>query len=197
MRLDRIGRQPQPLARLAPRAGLEDGKVDPGVDRPDPRGVGIVEPDQLPGLLDGVGHQPVRRCHHLCLAPDPHLGLGGITGRERRVLDPPEGMHGLHEGNPPAFLGNGADLAGQPVVAVHKVVPARRVRGLGAQHLKGELAQLAGQVGLVQVLERAGRQGDRAGEDLHFNATLGKAAGDLDNVDIQAARVACSRLLER
>jgi hypothetical protein len=37
---------------------------------------------------------------------------------------------------------------------VNQVVAARRVGRLGPQQLEGELAQLAGQVGLVEVLER-------------------------------------------
>ena len=51
-----------------------------------------------------------------------------------------------------------------------QVVPARLGLGLGAQHLKGELADLAGQVVLVQLLERAG--GDAA--DGHARRQLGQ-----------------------
>ena len=41
-------------------------------------------------------------------------------------------------------------------MAVYEVVPARSVRCFLAQHLEGELAELTGQVRLVQIFERAG-----------------------------------------
>ena len=99
-------------------------------------------------------------------------------------------------------------------MAVHQVVPARGIGGLGAQHPQGELAELGGQVGLVQLLERArlhmpdeypghqfahrgGVAGDRPGEDLHLYAAGGHALGDLDDVDVEAARVAGARLFQR
>jgi hypothetical protein len=58
-------------------------------------------------------------------------------------------MHRLDERDAPPLLGGGAYLAGEPVVGVHQVVPARLGSRLGAQHLQGELAHLGGQVLLV------------------------------------------------
>ncbi len=166
------------------------------------------------GLGRGVGDQPVRGRDHLRLAADPSPGLGGVACRERGVLHLAQGVHGLHERNPPAFLGHRPHLAGQPVVRVHQVVPARRVGRLGAQHLQGELAQLGGQVGLVEFLERpgdhvpdqhAGSQlgdrrrvpADRAGEHLDLDAAGGQALGHLDDVHVQAAGIAGSWLVKR
>jgi hypothetical protein len=79
------------------------------------------------------------------------------------------------------------DLAGQPVVRVHQVVAAGLEGGLGPQHPEGERADLAGQVVLVELLERPGHhvadqharhqldqrrrvRADRAGEDLDLDA---------------------------
>ena len=73
---------------------------------------------------------------------------------------------------------------------MNQVISAGRVRGLGPEQLEGELAQLAGQIVLVQVLERASGQmadqdarrelghlrlvaGDRPGEDVHLDASCG------------------------
>src|SRR6185437_4182368 len=98
------------------------------------------------------------------------------------------------------------DLAGQPVVRVHQVVPARVGLRLGAQHLEGELADLGGQVGLVELLERAGddaadqdtgsdlgqRRGvpaDSPGEDVDFDAAGREPFGHLDDVYVQTACV--------
>ena len=39
--------------------------------------------------------------------------------------------------------------------------------------------------------------GDRPGEDVDLDAPLGKALGHLDDIDVQTARVAGPRLLER
>ena len=95
-----------------------------------------------------------------------------------------------------------------------QVVPAGRVGGLGSQHLEGEVAELGGQVGLVQVLERPGRQvpdqdaggqlrhrrhvaGDRAGENVHLDATGGQDPGHLDDINIEATRVTGAGLLKR
>ena len=83
-------------------------------------------------------------------------GLGGVADGERVVLDLGHRVHGVHQRHAPAVAGERADLAGEPVVGVHEVVVAERLGGLGAQHLAGEDAQLAGQLALGQPLERAG-----------------------------------------
>jgi hypothetical protein len=97
---------------------------------------------------------------------------------------------------------------------VHEVVLARLGGRLGPQHLEGELAHLAGQVGFVQLLEGArhdaadehpgnelgqwrGVPADRPGEDLDLGAPLREPLGDLDHVNVQSARVAGARLVER
>src|ERR1700719_2939551 len=78
----------------------------------------------------------------------------------------------------------------------------------------GELADLGGQIGLVHLLERARHDAadehpgyelgdrrrvaaDRPGEDLHLGAEGGEPLGYLDHVNIEAAGVAGTRLVER
>ena len=192
----------------------EDAQVRARVDGLHLGRVRAVQLGQLACLLGRVGDQPVRRGHHLELAADPLVGLGGVARREGRVLHLAQGVHRLHERDAPALLGGRADLAGQPVVRVHQVIPAGLRRGLGAQHLKRELAYLRGQVVLVELLERARRHAadqhaggelgqrrrvpaDRAGEDLHLGAARGEPLGHLDDVNVQAAGVASARLVER
>ena len=97
---------------------------------------------------------------------------------------------------------------------VHDVVPAGLVAGLGAQHPRGEGAQLAGQVVLAQPLERprddvahqhARRQlrdrrvlrRRRPREDLDLDAAAGHPQRGLHDVDVHPARVARARLLQR
>ena len=84
----------------------------------------------------------------------------------------------------------------------------------GPHHPGGEGAELAGQVVLAEPLVGArgdvadddarlhldgGRQVGRrgAGEDLDLDAALGQLVGDLDDVDVHAARVTGARLLQR
>ena len=194
--------------------GWKTLEVGAGVDGLHLGRVGVVELGQLACLLGRVGDQPVGRRDHVELASDPLLRLGGLADREGRVLDLAQRVHGLHQRHAPALLGGRADLARQPVVRVHEVVLARLGGRLGPQHLEGELADLAGQVGLVQLLEGAGhdaahehpgnelgqRRGvpaDRPGEDLDLGAPLREPLGDLDYVDVQSARVAGARLVER
>ena len=205
--------QPPPDVRNSCR-GPEHGKVHARADGLHPPGRGAVQLDQLPRLVRRVGHQPVGGRHDLALAPDPDRGLGAVAAGQRQVLDLAQGVHGLHQRNPPALRGHRPHLTGQPVVRVHQVVPAGREVGLGAQHAEGERADLAGQRVLVEFLERPGhhvpdqypgrelddRRGvpaDRAGEDLHLDAAPGQLPGHLDHVDVEPARVAGARLFER
>jgi hypothetical protein len=123
-------------------------------------------------------------------------------------------VHGLDERDAPPLLGDSADLAGQPVVAVHEIVPAGRVRSLGPQQLEGELTELAGKIRFVEIFERPGGQmtdedagrelgdlrlvaGYRPGEYVNLDTPLGEALGDLNDVDIKTACVAGPWLLER
>src|SRR5215469_18951689 len=97
---------------------------------------------------------------------------------------------------------------------MHQVVPAGRVRGLGAQEFEGELAELTRKIRFVEVLERACGQvphqhagsqfsdlwlvaGDGPGEDVNLDASLGQSSGHLDDVDIEAACIASTWLLKR
>ena len=97
---------------------------------------------------------------------------------------------------------------------MHQVVAAGGVGRLRPQHLEREVAQLGGQVALVEILERAGRHvpdehaghelGDRgriprhrAGEDVDLDAAGRHPLGDFDHINIQAAGVAGAWLLER
>jgi hypothetical protein len=99
-------------------------------------------------------------------------------------------------------------------VGVHQVVPALGSGCLRAHDPLGERTQLAGKVFLGQSLERPGddvadvdpgrqlrldRQAaiGHPGEDLDLDASACEPLGDLDNVDVQAARIACSWLLQR
>jgi hypothetical protein len=97
-------------------------------------------------------------------------------------------------------------------MAVHEVVPAGRVRRFLAEHLERELAELAGEVGLVEIFERPGHDVPdqhpgfdlddrwqvarrRAGEYVDLDAARREALGDFDDVDVHAAGVAGSWLL--
>ena len=157
-----------------PVAGGEQLEVDARGHHPDLAGVGVVQLDQLAGLVVGVGHQPVGGLDDLRLADLAPRRLGRVTVGELGVLDPGHGVHRVHERHPPAVGGQPAHLAGEPVVGVHEVVPPLGPRGLGPHHPGGEGAQLARQVLLAQPLVRPG--GDVA--DHHPGRQLGgRAAG--------------------
>ena len=200
-------------ARGPLRAGREQTEVDARRDGHDLSGVGAVEVDELVGLLVGVGDQPVGGRDDLGLADRPGRGLRGVTVGQRQVLDPRHGVHRVDEGHVPALGGQPGDLAGEPVVGVDQVVPAGRAGRLQPHQPGGEGAQLRRQVLLGQALEgprghvpdgdaggqldgrrqvRAGGPGDQV--DLH--AQGGQAAGQLDHVDVHAARVPGARLVQ-
>ncbi len=97
---------------------------------------------------------------------------------------------------------------------VYQVIAARCRRGLRAQHAQREVAELAGQGGLVQVLKRPGGQvphensrrelghrrhvpGRRARENIYLHAAGCQALGNLHDINVQAARISGSRLLKR
>ena len=209
------GCRPKPQKPQKPEApGRNTDRSTPGDTVFDPRRGGAVQLDQLPRLVLGVRDQPVGGRHDLALAPDPDRGLGAVAAGQGQVLDLAEGVHRLHQRHPPALRGHRPDLAGQPVVRVHQVVPAGREVGLGAQHAERERADLPGQRVLVEFLERPGHQvpdqhpgcelqhgrgvpADRAGEDLHLDAAPGQLPGHLDHVDVEPAGVAGARLVER
>jgi len=125
------------------------------VDDLDAAGVRVVQVDQLLGLEVGVGHQHVGGLDDLLLADDPGGRLGGVALGERVVLDLRHRVHGVDQRHAPPVAGQRPDLSGEPVVGVDGVVVAERLGGLGAQHLAGEHAQLSGQLGLRQALERS------------------------------------------
>ena len=137
-------------------AGREPVEVDAGRDDERARRVGAVEPDELAGLLVGVGDQPVGLGDHLLLADHAGARLGPVALGERRVLDLGQGVRGVDQRHAPPVAGQPADLPGEPVVRVDDVVVAGLVLGLLAQHRGGERAQLGGQLLLAQALERAG-----------------------------------------
>ncbi len=221
-RLDPAGEQEhQRVSRDAARragGGLvlrpEDGHVDAGVDDLDPGGLGVVEVDQLLGLEIGVGDEHVGGLDHLLLPDHPGRRLRGVALGERFVLDLRHGVHRVHERDAPAVAGKRADLAGEPVVGVDDVVVTERLGRLGPQDLAGEHAELAGQLGLGESLERpgvhvghvdavgqpydgVGQAAGGAGEDVDLDPAGGQPAGYLDDVDVHAARVTGAGLVER
>ena len=97
---------------------------------------------------------------------------------------------------------------------VHDVVVAGRAARLGPHHPGRERAQLAGQLLLVQALERPGHDvpdqhagcqlGDRRlirrrrpGEDLHLDAAGRQPAGGLVDIDVHPAGVTGAGLRQR
>ena len=195
--------------------GLEDVEVDARRHDDDLARVGVVQLDQGLGLVVGVGDQPVGRLDDLGLADLAARRLGAVTAGERVVLDPGHGVHRVHQRHLPALGGQPADLAGEPVVGVHQVVPAERAPGLGAHHAGGEGAELARQVVLAQPLVRAGGHVPHrsrpaparppGGRSLlvarvKISTATPRAASRrrrLDDVDVEAARVAGAGLLQR
>ena len=177
-------------------------------------GIGVVKRNQLLRFVFGVDDQPVGFVDDLLLTDRAQRRLGCVTVGQRRVLDRGEGVRGVHQRHRPPIARQPADLTGQPVVRVHDVVVARLVGGLGAQHARGERAQLGGQVVLVQPLERArdhvahqharrhphrrliGRRGG-PGEDLHLDAAAGHLQRALQHVDVHPAGIAGAGLGQR
>ncbi len=194
--------------------GAEAVEVHAGVDDGDLGRVGGVVPDQLVGLLGGVGDQPVGGGDDLGLADDAGGGLGGVAVGQVGVLDLGHGVHGVHQGGAPALGGEPADVAGEPVVRVDQVVVAGAVTGPRLHHAVREGAQLGGEVLLRQALVGAGvdvadedaggeldggRQaaGGRAREDLDLDVDRGEALREFHDVDVHAAGVAGAGLVER
>ena len=176
--------------------------------------VGVVELDELLGLEVGAGDEHVGGLDHLLLADHPGQRLGRVTVGHGVVLDLGHRVHRVHQRDAPPVAGERPHLTREPVVAVHEVVVADRLGRLGAQHLAGEDAQLGRQLVLGQPLERAGvdvadgdpvagledlveRRAGGAGEDVDLDAATGQPLGELDDVDVHAARVAGAGLVER
>ena len=211
----RVHRQPQPAPGSRARGpGVNSLRSTPGCTTSTRAGLGVVQLDQLARLDVGVGDQHVGGLDHLLLADQPGDGLGGVALGERGVLDLGHGVHRVHQRHAPAVAGQRADLPGEPVVRVDRVVVAGQVAGLGPHHLTGERAQLAGQLALGHPLERTrvdvadqdvvgdlhdrrqGR-GRRAREDVHRDVAAGQLPGELDDVDVHAARVPGAGLVQR
>ena len=110
----------------------------------------VVQLGELRRLGRGVGDEPGGGVDHLLLADDPRCRLGSVTLGERGVLHLGERVGGVDERDRPALGGHPADLAGEPVVRVHRVVVARLVRGLDPHQAGGERAQLGRQIVLAQ-----------------------------------------------
>ena len=209
-----IGPQPETRTCGCRRTGREHVEVDTGRDGADPARVGAVERDEFGRLVGGGRDQPVGLGDHLFLADDAGLRLRVVTVGEQQVLHLRQGVGGVDEWHPPPLAGQPADLAGEPVVGVDEVVPARLVADLGAHDAGGEGTQLRGQVFLGEAFERtrgdvsdvyAGRQcyegwlvaGRGPGEDLHLDIALGQPARRLDHVDVHSARVSAAGRVER
>ena len=151
-----------------------------------------------------------------CSSPITRASGSGVSPvGEGVVLDLGHRVHRVHQRHAPAVAGQRADLAGEPVVGVDDVVVAQRLAGLGAQHLAGERAQLAGQLAPWSA-PRTGRRGcggpvtpapastigGRAEEVARVKMSTsmprrGQPPRQLDDVDVHAARVAGPRLVQR
>ena len=67
-------------------AGAEHVEVHSGMDDVDPRGVGVVNRDQLPGLIVGVDDQPVRLVDDLLLPDRAQRRLGRVASARAAFL---------------------------------------------------------------------------------------------------------------
>ena len=170
-------------------------------------------PSSWCGLVRGVGDQPVGLGRDLVLADQPGQRLGRVAVGEGGVLHLGQGVRGVHQRHPPAGPGEPADLAGEPVVRVHQVVPARLVLGLDPQHPAVKAHSCAGQVLLGQPLVRPGDHvpdehararprptGGSAAEVARVNISTSTPISasrrdELDDVDVHAARVAGAGLV--
>lgn len=152
---DGVLRQPEAGAGGgAAVAGGEAVEVDAGVDDGDLAGVGLVVADELVGLFGGVRDEAVGGGDDLGLADDAGGGLGRVALGQCGVLDLGHGVHGVDEGDAPAFGGEPAHVPRQPVVGVDEVVVAGAVAGPGPHDPVGEGAQLGRQLLLGEALVR-------------------------------------------
>jgi hypothetical protein len=85
-------------------------EVDPGRDRRHAGRVGVVEVDELAGLVRRVGDEPVGGRDDLLLADDPAQRLRSVALGQREVLHLGEGVRGVHERDAPALARQPADL---------------------------------------------------------------------------------------
>lgn len=176
--------------------------------------VGLVVAYEFVGLLGRVGDEAVGGADYLGLADDAGGGLGGVVVGERGVLDLGHRVHGVHQGDAPAFGGEPADMAGEPVVRVDQVVVAGAVARPCLHHTVREGAQLGREFLLRQPLVRArvdvpdqntrgqldlrGQGAGRGpGEDLHLDVLRGQPLRQLHDVDVHPARVTRAGLVQR
>ena len=137
--------------------GRNSVQVDAGRDRDDLVRVGAVEADAAGGPRPRCWRSAGRPRPTTCSSPMSRAsGSGRSPSASEAFLTLARVCVECTSGTPQRVRGQPADLAGQPVVRVHQVVPAGLVGGLGPQHLGGERAQLGRQVVLGQPLERAG-----------------------------------------
>jgi hypothetical protein len=83
---DGVGRHAEAGAGGAGLAGTEVLEVDPGRDGRHAGRVGVVEVDELAGLVRGVGDEPVGGLDDLLLADDPAQRLRSVALGQREVL---------------------------------------------------------------------------------------------------------------
>ena len=145
-----VGRQTKVTAYSALVVRAEHSQVDARVHHLDPTGIRVVQVDQLLGLEIGVRDQHVGRLDHLLLTDDPPLGLGVSPSASASFLTLAMVCIEWMKRHAPTVAREGADLTGEPVVAVDRVVVTQRLGGLGAQHVTGEDAQRPGSSALAR-----------------------------------------------
>ena len=186
------------------------------MDHLDPVGVGVVQVDQLPGLVVGVGDQHVGGRDDLLLADHAGASGSGVSpSASAAFLTFAMVCMECTSGTPQRSRASAADLAGEPVVRVHQVVVAGRVAASARSTSRGERAQLAGSSSLVSPSNGPGgdvpdrdavgglddrREGAATVARVKMSTSMPRAAsrrGELDDVDVHAAGVAGARLVER
>ena len=101
----------------------------------DARRVGVVEPISCPAS-SSVLAMSMSAASTTCSSPITRALGSGVSPPPAGSSSPWPSCASSDERHAPPVADQGADLAGQPVVGVHDVVPALVVTGLGAQHLR-------------------------------------------------------------
>ena len=103
-------------------AGNEHPVVHARMDNINTLRVSPIQRDELVKLVRGVGNEPIGKPGDLGLGDDPRPWFGTVADGEVEVLDAAHGVHAVDERDTATFPDDQADLARQPVVAVHEVV---------------------------------------------------------------------------